>query len=95
MKVTDILTSGQSPTVSFELFPPRSEKAAVNLEKAINNLAALKPDFVSVTFGAGGSNREGSCQLINKLKNEIITNLFFCSFDFFFYFYFFFFFFFF
>ena len=71
MKVTDIWTSGQSPTVSFELFPPRSEKAAVNLEKAIDRLAALKPDFVSVTFGAGGSTREGSRQLIEKLKNEI------------------------
>jgi len=71
MKVTDIWTSGQSPTVSFELFPPRSEKAAVNLEKAIEKLAALKPDFVSVTFGAGGSTREGSRQLIEKLKNEI------------------------
>ena len=70
MKVTDIWTSGQSPTVSFELFPPRSEKAAVNLEKAIEKLAALKPDFVSVTFGAGGSTREGSRQLIEKLKNE-------------------------
>ncbi len=71
MKVTDIWTSGQSPTVSFELFPPRSEKAAVNLEKAIDKLAALKPDFVSVTFGAGGSTREGSRQLIEKLKVEI------------------------
>jgi methylenetetrahydrofolate reductase (NADPH) len=70
MKVTDVWTSGQRPTVSFELFPPRSEKAAVNLEKAIDKLAALKPDFVSVTFGAGGSTREGSRQLIEKLKNE-------------------------
>jgi methylenetetrahydrofolate reductase (NADPH) len=70
MKAADIWTSGQRPTVSFELFPPRSEKAAVNLEKAIDELAALKPDFVSVTFGAGGSTREGSRQLIEKLKNE-------------------------
>ncbi len=70
MKATDIWTSGQKPTVSFELFPARSEKAAVNLEKAIDKLAVLKPDFVSVTFGAGGSTREGSQQLIEKLKNK-------------------------
>lgn len=70
MKATDLWTSGSKPTISFELFPPRSEKAAVNLEKAIDQLAALKPDFVSVTFGAGGSTREGSYQLIEKLKNE-------------------------
>lgn len=70
MKVTDIWKSKQKPTISFELFPARSEKAAENLEKAIDELAALKPDFVSVTFGAGGSTREGSYQLVDKLKNE-------------------------
>lgn len=70
VKITDIWKSKQEPTVSFELFPARSEKAAENLEKTIDELAALKPDFVSVTFGAGGSTREGSYQLVDKLKNE-------------------------
>ena len=70
MRAIDIWSAGKSPTVSFELFPARSEKAAKNLEKAIDRLAALKPDFVSVTFGAGGSTREGSRQLIEKLKVE-------------------------
>jgi methylenetetrahydrofolate reductase (NADPH) len=70
MKVTDIWTCGAKPTVSFELFPPRSDKAAEKLEKTIDELVALKPDFVSVTFGAGGSTRKGSHQLIEKLKNE-------------------------
>lgn len=70
MKVTDIWTSGGKPTFSFELFPARTPKAADNLERAIDALAAMGPDFVSVTFGAGGSTREGSRQLIEKLKNE-------------------------
>ena len=70
MKVTDIWNSSQKPTVSFELFPARSEKAAGSLEKAIERLAGLKPDLVSVTFGAGGSTREGSRQLVEKLKHE-------------------------
>ncbi|MFC1960901.1 methylenetetrahydrofolate reductase [Chloroflexota bacterium] len=70
MKVTDIWQSGQKPTVSFELFPARTEKAAARLENTIGALAALQPDFVSVTFGAGGSTREGSRQLIEKLKTE-------------------------
>ena len=70
MRATDAWNASQPPTVSFELFPARSEKAAGNLEKAIDRLAALKPDFVSVTFGAGGSTREGSRQLIEKLKAE-------------------------
>jgi methylenetetrahydrofolate reductase (NADPH) len=70
MKVTTLWSTSQKPTVSFELFPPRSPKGAEKLENTIDVLAGLKPDFVSVTFGAGGSTREGSRQLIEKLKNE-------------------------
>lgn len=70
MKLTDIWSSRQKPTVSFELFPARSEKAADSLNNTIESLAALEPDFVSVTFGAGGSTREGSRQLVEKLKKE-------------------------
>jgi len=70
MKVIDILNSSPKPTISFELFPPRSPEASQKLEKVIDNLADLKPDFVSVTFGAGGSTREGSRQLVEKLKDE-------------------------
>jgi methylenetetrahydrofolate reductase (NADPH) len=70
MRLTDLWRPGRKPTLSFELFPPRSEKGAARLEKTINVLADLKPDFVSVTFGAGGSTREGSRQLVGMLKDE-------------------------
>jgi methylenetetrahydrofolate reductase (NADPH) len=70
MRLTDMWTAGRKPTVSFELFPPRSPKGAASLEASIDKLAALKPDFVSVTFGAGGSTREGSRQLVEKLKKD-------------------------
>lgn len=70
MKVTELWSTGQKPTISFELFPPRSPKGAEKLENTIDALAGLKPDFVSVTFGAGGSTREGSRQLVEKLKND-------------------------
>jgi len=70
MKLTDLWASKGKPTLSFELFPARTEKSAANLEKAIDKLAALEPDFVSVTFGAGGSTRTGSRQLAEKLNKE-------------------------
>jgi len=70
MNVTDIWNVSKSPTISFELFPAKSEKAAAGLDNTIEILAALKPDFVSVTFGAGGSTREGSRQLVQKLKHD-------------------------
>lgn len=70
MKVTEIWKTKKGPTISFELFPAKSEKAELNLNKTIDKLAELNPDFVSVTFGAGGSTKKGSFQLVDKLKNE-------------------------
>ncbi|HET6443144.1 MAG TPA: methylenetetrahydrofolate reductase [candidate division Zixibacteria bacterium] len=70
MKITELWTRQTKPTISFELFPARTEKAAANLENTIDKLVDLNPDFVSVTFGAGGSTREGSRQLIKTLKYE-------------------------
>jgi len=70
MKITDLWKSATKPTISFELFPARTEKGAAKLETTIDELVNLKPDFVSVTFGAGGSTRQGSHQLVRKLKEE-------------------------
>ena len=61
--------SGTRPVISFEFSRPKSDKAAANLDKALDLLTALSPDYVSVTFGAGGSTREGSYELLDKLKN--------------------------
>jgi methylenetetrahydrofolate reductase (NADPH) len=69
MKMSDVWNdSEKGPTLSFELSSPKNEKAAENLEKTIDEFCALKPDFFSVTFGAGGSTREGSHDLVDKLK---------------------------
>jgi methylenetetrahydrofolate reductase (NADPH) len=54
-KISDLLSAG--PTLSFEFFPPKSDEAERQLEKAIHELATLHPSFVSVTYGAGGSTR--------------------------------------
>ena len=70
MKVIEIWRTKEKPTISFELFPARNPKAAEGLEKAVDSLARLRPDFVSVTFGAGGSTREGSYNLVKKLLKE-------------------------
>lgn len=70
MKVIDMWKTGRKPTISFELFPAKSEKAVGALNESLAALAALKPDFVSVTFGAGGSTRDGSRQLVARLRTE-------------------------
>jgi methylenetetrahydrofolate reductase (NADPH) len=75
MRVTELWEKKTSPTISFELYPPRTEKAAVKLDNTIDLLADLDPDFVSVTFGAGGSTREGSRDLIKTLFREKELNV--------------------
>lgn len=70
MKITETWKTNAGPTISFEIFPARTDKGESNLNKAIDKLAELKPDFVSVTFGAGGSTRKGSYKLVQKLKKE-------------------------
>ncbi|HUT76813.1 MAG TPA: methylenetetrahydrofolate reductase [Polyangia bacterium] len=69
MRLDALWSDAKPPTVSFELFPARSEKAAQKLAKTVEELAGARPDFVSVTFGAGGSTREGSLALARALKD--------------------------
>ena len=71
MRVADLYEKSEKhPVISFEFSRPKNETAAANLDKALDSLSRLSPDYVSVTFGAGGSTREGSYELIDKLKNE-------------------------
>jgi methylenetetrahydrofolate reductase (NADPH) len=70
MKVTDMWKKKQ-PTISFEFFPARNTEAAEKLERVMDQLAMMDPDFVAVTFGAGGSTRAGSRQLVDRLKNDL------------------------
>jgi methylenetetrahydrofolate reductase (NADPH) len=57
----------KSPVVSMEFFPPRNEKMAESFPGILDSLSALNPDYLSVTFGAGGSTREGSYQTVKQL----------------------------
>ena len=57
-----------APTISFEFFPPKSEKAGKALWEAVPDLAALGPQYMTVTYGAGGSTRDGT---VDTLKNMI------------------------
>lgn len=67
MHINDIFAA-QPLTCSFEFFPPKTEKGAEVLYQSITQLEALKPAFVSVTYGAGGSTREVTNDLVVKIK---------------------------
>ncbi|GAA4252031.1 methylenetetrahydrofolate reductase [NAD(P)H] [Azospirillum formosense] len=63
------MTSG-IPSVSFEFFPPKTEKMEQSLWQAIQRLAPLSPSFVSVTYGAGGSTRERTHNTVTRIQKE-------------------------
>ncbi len=59
-----------TPAVSFEFFPPKTEKMAETLWRSVERLAPLKPDFVSVTYGAGGSTRDRTHETVERIVAE-------------------------
>lgn len=55
--IADLLAAGDHPTMSFEFFPPKDDAGQQQLVRAVGELEPLRPDFVSVTYGASGSTR--------------------------------------
>lgn len=56
--------------ISFELFPPKTEKALANFDLVVDRLAAANPDYVSVTYGAGGSTRERTRAAVDRVTSR-------------------------
>ena len=68
MHITDIIR-GNSPTFSFEFFPPKTPKAAETVYQTIRDLELYMPHFVSVTYGAGGSTRDLTHDLVERIQH--------------------------
>lgn len=69
MKLTKIFQN-KPKTFSFELFPPKTENGYKNLLETIDQLTALKPDFFSCTYGAGGGNREKTFDIAQHIQEK-------------------------
>ena len=69
MRIDDILAAGR-PVFSFEFFPPKTEAGERNLYSALAELRTLEPSFVSVTYGAGGSTREKTIEIVKRIRDE-------------------------
>lgn len=75
MRIDEILAAAadgrrDGPVFSFEFFPPKTPEGERNLEAALAGLAGLEPAFVSVTYGAGGSTREKTIDIVKRIKRE-------------------------
>lgn len=69
-KLEEIIASKRDIKVSFEFFPPKTDEMESKLFNSIRSLEPLKPEFVSVTYGAGGSTRQRTHQTIEKILNQ-------------------------
>lgn len=74
MHIQDILRTSSSPTVSFEFFPAKTDEGREQLKQTVSRLEALRPDFVSITYGAGGSTRDATKQLVAHVKGNTGLN---------------------
>lgn len=69
MRIRELLATGR-PSFSFEFFPPKTEEGSAQLLEAIESLRDLKPTYVSVTYGAGGSTRDLTIDLVRRIQRE-------------------------
>ena len=68
--IGELLHEGARPLFSFELFPPKDDDQAKVLWDTVRRLEALGPDFVSVTYGASGSTRDRTHDLVVRIEKE-------------------------
>lgn len=68
-KITDLLRAG--PTLSFEFSAPRDEDGVRRLNRTLDRLARLQPSFMSVTYGAGGSSRGPTAEVVHHIHHDL------------------------
>jgi len=70
MRIDELLARSEEPVFSFEFFPPKTDEGERNLFRALDELRALEPAFVSVTYGAGGSTREKTIDIVQRIHRD-------------------------
>ncbi|MDX6698104.1 MAG: methylenetetrahydrofolate reductase [Solirubrobacteraceae bacterium] len=71
MRIDEILEAAREPVFSFEFFPPKTPEGEVTLRETLATLGPLGPDFVSVTYGAGGTTRARTIEITKWIKQEL------------------------
>lgn len=71
MKINDIFNTSDRAILSFEVFPPKKISPIESVYSKLEEICALKPDFISVTYGAGGTGGHSrTCEIASKIKND-------------------------
>ena len=72
MKIIDCLNS-KPVTLSFEVFPPKTDDGYESVAQAVTSLTALKPDYISVTYGAGGGTSRNTVRIASEIEGRLNT----------------------
>jgi len=70
VRIRDLFGNPNRRVFSFEFFPPKTEAGVATLERTIRELGELAPSFVSVTYGAGGSTRDCTVEIVSRIQRE-------------------------
>jgi methylenetetrahydrofolate reductase (NADPH) len=71
LRIDEIIAASDGPVFSFEFFPPKTDEGEQNLRLTLEDLRAFDPDFVSVTYGAGGGTRARTVEVTKWLKQDL------------------------
>lgn len=79
MRITEILKAKNGPSLSFEMTRPKTEKGEANIGNVLDKIVALRPDFLTMTFGAGGLTADASMKMLHRIlierKQEVVAHL--------------------
>ena len=70
MRIDELLKASDEPVFSFEFFPPKTEQGEKNLAAALEDLVRLAPAYVSVTYGAGGTTRDKTIDMVKRINQD-------------------------
>ena len=70
MRIDELFERAEEPVFSFEFFPPKTPDGEANLFSALEDLARMHPDYVSVTYGAGGSTRDKTIEIVTRIRDQ-------------------------
>jgi methylenetetrahydrofolate reductase (NADPH) len=71
LRIDEIIAASDGPVFSFEFFPPKTDEGERNLRATLEDLQAFHPDFVSVTYGAGGATQGRTVELTHWIKRDL------------------------
>lgn len=72
MKITELLAN-KPVTLSFEVFPPKTDDGYESVAQAVTSLSAMKPDYISVTYGAGGGTSKNTVRIASEIQGQLGT----------------------